>query len=409
MQKIDPINFQHCWTLIPRPKKEHMWFLEGADKIFIYYIDRRINLNTGEVTPFTLTELKSYLNRSFTFDRNYSQPIMLFLYYELGMAIVGGESWVTLETPLLLEVHFQQHSLWPTYAKKKESGYLKKEYVEMFSAPCFSDYQKNFERGYQELLKGNCYQFNLTYPFLFRWKEESSFTKLLQTLWSKERCAPYSYMANIPQLKKNYLSHSPETLFSVVKKGKDSFYLQTRPIKGTASFQTEDEKKWAQKELFHSIKDQGELYMITDLLRNDLSRIERPQAKVIIPKKQLIVPGLVHQYSLIEVELSYQVGLGDILWATFPGGSITGAPKKRSMELLTQLENRQRDLYTGSTILFYKDYCDASINIRTAIYDHHLNIFTYSAGGGVTLLSKVELEFQEMVHKVESFWNIFTS
>jgi anthranilate/para-aminobenzoate synthase component I len=87
----------------------------------------------------------------------------------------------------------------------------------------------------------------------------------------------------------------------------------------------------------------------------------------------------------------------------FPGGSVTGAPKLRVMELIQQIERFQRGIYCGSTLLFFKERKLASINIRTANINLGERLWRYGAGGGVTLLSKAHKEFQEMEFKVSSF------
>ena len=154
---------------------------------------------------------------------------------------------------------------------------------------------------------------------------------------------------------------------------------------------------------FADKKEQAELFMITDLLRNDLSRIESPLARVVAKKKKLLVPGLVHQYSLLSVPLSINVSLGQVIKAMFPGGSVTGAPKLRVMKILYELERGARGYYTGSTVLLHHSMRAVSINIRSADVDFKKKIFTVGAGSGITLLSEVKKEYEEMLDKVRSF------
>jgi anthranilate/para-aminobenzoate synthase component I len=143
--------------------------------------------------------------------------------------------------------------------------------------------------------------------------------------------------------------------------------------------------------------------MITDLLKNDLNSLDRPEAKVHKLRAPLLVPGLLHQYSLISVKLSGQISLRKILHSLFPGGSITGAPKLRVMDIIDEVERYPRGIYCGSTLLLYKDQRVASINIRTACINVSERMWRYGAGGGVTLLSKAVDEFKEMESKVDSF------
>jgi len=124
-------------------------------------------------------------------------------------------------------------------------------------------------------------------------------------------------------------------------------------------------------------------------------------------KVPLIAPGIMHQMSLIEIELSPDVSLSKIIDSLFPGGSITGAPKRRVMEIINRLENRARGAYCGSTILSIGNRIDCSINIRTAEIDLSRKELTYGAGGGITVLSEPRGEYEEMLLKLESFYSLF--
>jgi anthranilate/para-aminobenzoate synthase component I len=193
------------------------------------------------------------------------------------------------------------------------------------------------------------------------------------------------------------LSNSPECLFQY--RNQEVF---TMPIKGTMKRNKGSWKTLWQK-MLEDPKEEGELLMITDLLKNDLNRLDTPVAKVIKLRAPLIVPGLLHQYSLISVKLKNQISLSSTLKKLFPGGSITGAPKKRVMEIIPQVERFNRGLYCGSTLLCIGDKKAASINIRTATINLEERVWRYGAGSGVTLLSRPVDEFKEMEQKVESF------
>ena len=104
------------------------------------------------------------------------------------------------------------------------------------------------------------------------------------------------------------------------------------------------------------------------------------------------------------MELSQKVDLAKIVKNLFPGGSVTGAPKKRSMEILFELESKNpRSFYCGSTIILHKSLLAGSINIRSATLDIKTEKLTYGSGGGVTLLSQPREEFAEMNLKFQSF------
>jgi anthranilate/para-aminobenzoate synthase component I len=121
----------------------------------------------------------------------------------------------------------------------------------------------------------------------------------------------------------------------------------------------------------------------------------------------LVVPGIIHQYSLLSVDLDYKVRLGKIIKSLFPGGSITGAPKKRVKELLFSLEKRSRGFYCGSTVILHESLLAASINIRSAEICFTNKLLKYSSGSGITLLSKSKDEFDELRLKEYSFMKLF--
>ena len=191
------------------------------------------------------------------------------------------------------------------------------------------------------------------------------------------------------------LSNSPECLFEI-----EGDSLVTRPIKGTIK-QSEGLHK-----LQNSEKDISELNIITDLLRNDLSRISTNFSKVTKMRDYFSVPGLFQQYSEVKVKLDSQVNLYQILSAIYPGGSITGSPKRRVLELINEIEDFSRDFYTGSTIFITPQFIRASINIRTTKIEN--NEVYYGAGGGITLLSEPTDEYQELLSKIESFFTSLT-
>jgi para-aminobenzoate synthetase component 1 len=202
---------------------------------------------------------------------------------------------------------------------------------------------------------------NLTGPFFFKFKGIDNPFNFIRKVWNKTlSVGAYAHGTYIDSLGKLYLSNSPECLFEVEKTDK-GYELVTKPIKGTLKAEDESDKEQKWKELVASEKDQAELYMITDLLKNDLTKISMKPAVVTDKKLPLFVPGLVHQYSKIKVDLDDDTTIDQIIRATFPGGSITGAPKKRVMEIIHDVEGYERGFYCGSTIMLYKE-AQISIN-----------------------------------------------
>ena len=191
---------------------------------------------------------------------------------------------------------------------------------------------------------------------------------------------------------------SPER-FLKMKKG----HVNTRPIKGTRKRgETPEEDLRMRNELENSEKDKSELLMIVDLERNDLNRVCRPGSVKVTELFTVEEYATVfHLVSDIEGELDADKNVMDLLEAAFPGGSITGAPKYRAMEIIDELENNRRNLYTGSIgYLTLDGDCDFNIVIRTAL--HKDGIYHLGVGGGITAESDLEFEYEETLQKAKA-------
>jgi para-aminobenzoate synthetase component 1 len=179
--------------------------------------------------------------------------------------------------------------------------------------------------------------------------------------------------------------------------------VETRPIKGTRPRGTTPQEDEAlARELLESEKERAENVMIVDLLRNDLSRVCRPHS-VQVPELCVLErhPTVHHLVSTVIGELEPGRGPVDLLRATFPGGSITGAPKIRAMEIIAELEPDRRGPYCGTILwLGFDGAMDSAITIRTfAIRDR---IVTFAVGGGITALSDPTAEYEETMDKARA-------
>jgi para-aminobenzoate synthetase component 1 len=176
--------------------------------------------------------------------------------------------------------------------------------------------------------------------------------------------------------------------------------VQTRPIKGTRprGANREEDRRLAE-ELFGSPKDRAENTMIVDLLRNDLGRVCLPGS---IRVRELCAletfPTVFHLTSTVEGRLEAGKDRVDLLRASFPGGSITGAPKVRAMEIIEELEPTRRSVYTGALgYLGFSASTDLNIVIRTILCAGNRAVF--QVGGGIVYDSDPELEYEETLHK----------
>ncbi|MBR8842709.1 MULTISPECIES: aminodeoxychorismate synthase component I [unclassified Pseudoalteromonas] len=254
-----------------------------------------------------------------------------------------------------------------------------------------AQYEQNFERIQSYLLSGDCYQINLAQRFTanFEGTPWLAYKKL-----RNHNQAPFSAFFNLGN--SAIVSLSPERFIQVKNN-----IVETKPIKGTLPRlpNTDADKAQAEK-LRNSSKDRAENVMIVDLLRNDLGKVAKP-GSVAVPSLFAIesFPAVHHLVSTVTSKLAEGKCAVDQLEAAFPGGSITGAPKIRAMEIIEELEPHRRSVYCGS--IGYLSACgnmDTSITIRTLVC--HQNKIHCWAGGGIVKDSQVQLEFEETYHKV---------
>lgn len=274
---------------------------------------------------------------------------------------------------------------------KKERHILqKKSYIFTFKEN-FESYAKKIDIIKNYIYEGDVYQINYTRRFngIFKYSDYNDmYVKLKQT-----NPAPFS--AFIRCSKWAIISSSPERLIKST-----SGILETRPIKGTIQrgrfFLTDIFNKFRLK---NSEKDKSELLMIVDLERNDLSRIsESGSVRVDELFKIETYETIHHLVSTIRSKIKTDMTPFDVLYRLFPGGSITGTPKKRAVEIIDELEDFPRGIYTG-TIGYIKGNGDFDFNIaiRTIVIEG--NEFNYNVGGGITWKSQTEAEFLETEHK----------
>lgn len=212
----------------------------------------------------------------------------------------------------------------------------------------------------------------------------------------KNNPAPFSGYLNCGDFK--IVCSSPER-FLKLREG----IAETRPIKGTRKRgETPAEDDALGRELLHSAKDRSELLMIVDLERNDLNKVCEPGSVEVTQLFDVEAYATVfHLVSTIVGKLKEGMTSMDLLLAMFPGGSITGAPKRRAMEIIDEVEHSRRGLYTGAMgYLSFDNSCDFNIVIRTAVYKDGL--YHLGVGGGITCESELEFEFEETEQKAKA-------
>ena len=252
------------------------------------------------------------------------------------------------------------------------------------------DYESAIIKIREYIASGHVYQVNMTQRFEMEFSGDPF--ALFKKLYIKN---PAPFFAYVNAGDHHIVSTSPERFLNL--KGN---YIETRPIKGTRPRgKTKQEDEEFRSQLVNSKKDEAELSMIVDLMRNDIGKVcEASSVRVKEHKRLEAYENVYHLVSIVEGKLRKDYDEVDLLKATFPGGSITGCPKIRSMEIIDELESIRRHVYTGSIgyISFHKSI-DLSIAIRTATI--HNNRIYFSFGGGVVYDSDPLDEYNETLHK----------
>lgn len=252
-------------------------------------------------------------------------------------------------------------------------------------------YQVAFDQIRRYTEQGDCYQVNLTKRFS---KQLNSSSWVAYKGLRESSPAPYGCYMNLPFAQ--ILSNSPESFIQCRHRK-----VVTSPIKGTRPRDHSDAlaDQGIAQELLSSVKDKAENLMIVDLMRNDLSRACE-LGSVNVPELFTLhsFANVHHLISTVVGKLRKELHSLDLLRRCFPGGSITGAPKIRAMEIIEELEPNRRGLYCGSIGYVGADgNLETNIAIRTIVVKE--GVARYSAGGGLVIDSDVEDEYQELIDK----------
>jgi para-aminobenzoate synthetase component 1 len=260
-----------------------------------------------------------------------------------------------------------------------------------------ADYSDSFAKIKSYIREGDCYQVNLAQRF--NATVQGNPWEAYQML---RRINPSPFSAYLNYQDFQILSNSPERFLSVHDQ-----MVQTKPIKGTRPRSENNEIDDAlMRELINSKKDQAENVMIVDLLRNDISK-NCELGSVKVPKLFDIesYPNVHHMVSTITGKLRDNRSAIDLLRGSFPGGSITGAPKVRSMQIIEELEPHRRGIYCGSIGYISNDgNMDTNIAIRTILHKNQKMYFY--AGGGIVYDSDAEAEYQETFDKAAAMMKV---
>ena len=269
---------------------------------------------------------------------------------------------------------------------------------EVTSNMTFDEYASAFHAIKQFIREGDCYQVNLAQRFAAPARGDS-----WQAYQKLRELSPAPFMSYMNFGDWQVLSGSPERFLQVTGR-----HVETRPIKGTRP-RAEDaaiDYRYAQ-ELQNSIKDRAENLMIVDLLRNDISKnceIGSVKADKLFQLQSFA--NVHHLVSFVTGKLQQGRTAIQLLRGCFPGGSITGAPKLRSMQIIEALEKHRRGVYCGAIgYIGFDGNMDTNIAIRTAVFSKQSrdsSEISFYAGGGIVADSELEKEYAETLDKASS-------
>jgi len=357
---------------------------------------------SGEVPPFLCGavgyfgyDLRTLIERlPSTGENDVGTPDMHFAFYNAALVedIHAGKLFILGIDPegnKLSQAEANAHHLFEKLsAPPPPEGSFSAEELESNFA--HADYIKAVERIKEYILAGDVYQVNMSQRFSA--PVEGDTYALFEHL-SRINPEPFSAYLNCGGFE--VLSSSPERFLRVFGR-----MIETRPIKGTRPRgETMAEDKALRRELLQSEKDSAEISMIVDLERNDLGR-SCEFGSVLVDKHRRLEahPAVFHLVSIVRGRLRPEVTSVEALRRAFPGGSITGAPKIRAMEIIDELEPHSRGIYTGAIgCLGYGGYMDTNIVIRTMVVRGGRVYF--NVGGGIVADSGPGAEYDETLDK----------
>lgn len=372
--------------------------LENLVNEYRYDIEDNIPLLSGAMGYISYDTGRLLEELPNTAKEDFSIPDMRFAFYKniIIFDLINNKKYITdldgnIENiHILLKVIDSGEKIHDEIVREKSENNFYSNFIK-------EDYKKAVTRLKEYIVSGDVYIANMTQRF-WCYNEENSFN-IYKKLRSINK-APFSAYLNFEDFQ--IISSSPERFVQVFNNK-----AHTRPIKGTrprGNNVEEDEKN--KLELIDSEKDKAELLMVVDLERNDFSKVCKPHTVKVTENFKLEEYATVfHLVSTVEGELKDNVSSVRCIKECFPGGSITGTPKIRAMEIIEELEGIKRNIYTGSIGYFdFRGNCDFNIVIRTIIKKNNKAYF--GVGGGITYDSIEEDEYSETLDKAKALMRV---
>jgi para-aminobenzoate synthetase component 1 len=324
--------------------------------------------------------------------RHRDRRVVGWLGYDLGLDVEAWPQTLADDFPVPV-LHVAAYATVQTFAPAVPAGAPPVPKAQALLAHVSRrDYERRVAAVVEHIKAGDIFQANLTQPFTAHWDGDPR-----ALFWRLCERSPAPFAAYVEDGHgTTVLGSSPEEFLM-----RDGDAVRTRPIKGTRPRGADAESDARLlAELLASDKDQAELAMIVDLLRNDLGKVARTGSVRVGPFPEHGSFAQVHHlFATVQATLRPNVSAVDLLRATFPGGSITGCPKLRCLEILEGLEVARRGVYTGACGWFGPgDRMHLAIAIRTLV--HRGGRLRGNAGGGVTALSDPHQEWRETLAKM---------
>ena len=281
--------------------------------------------------------------------------------------------------------------------QSKENNITAENNIEIQSAFTKEEYVHVIKQLQQHILRGDCYEINFCQEFF----ANDASIQPQQLYHHLTTISPVPFACFYKLNDKFLICASPERY--VKKQGN---IILSQPVKGTykRNLQNEKDDELLKQKLAADQKEKSENVMVVDLVRNDLSKIcEEGSVKVEELFGIYSFPQVHQMISTIKGELSNETDFADVLKATFPMGSMTGAPKRKVMELIEQYEKTKRGIFSGCVgyIAPNKDF-DFNVVIRSIMYNQTEKYLSYQVGSGITFNSNAENEYEECLLKAEA-------
>ncbi len=247
----------------------------------------------------------------------------------------------------------------------------------------FPTYQSAFERVQYHIRRGDTYLINLSF------ETPITLNLSLREVFYRSQARYKLYFHN------QFVVFSPESFCQIDQAG----VIRTFPMKGTI----DASEPHAQAKLLNDVKERAEHTTVVDLLRNDLSQVAQ---NVTVPRFQYLEKLNTHQRALWQMSSeirgqlpsNYADAIGDLLFTMLPAGSISGAPKSKTVSIIQEVENYERGYYTGVFGVFDGTQLDSGVMIR--FIEDQGGQYAYKSGGGITYFSQAEREYQELIDKI---------